>query len=380
MVSLWPWKKDDNSPSSFEKTLSTLSTKITNTQAQLDRTRASHRRLKVLSTLYLSFAYLVYAIVALLVVGWKNMGAYEWSGMAGGPVLIYLVRTIASTVYELRIESLNSKLKDQQAVRAKTIQKLKDATRYDSTMELLEKYGGGEVRAKGKKKSKDETADENETKSPGRQQQKRPDTGTRTNMPIPATANIQRHNMGPSHAGTPQQSGTGPYSTPQQHRGSPPNQQALEPSAEFSPNAFDTARPPPPAPGQQQYDVPSHWYDRIMDLLLGEDETAAKNRLVLICKRCRLVNGQAPPGTNSLAELGMWKCMGCGVENGEVDEGRRLVKEVLDRQGEGTSSDGGEESDVVDAHSVDTKKNDEKGDAKGGEDAPAVKRKAKGRK
>lgn len=307
------------------------------------------------------------------------MGAYEWSGMAGGPVLIYLVRTIASTIYELRIESLNSKLKDQQAVRAKTIQKLKDATRYDSTMELLEKYGGGEVRAKSKKKSKDEAADEGTTKSPGRQQQKRQDTGTRTNMPIPATANIQRQKMGPSHPGTPQQLGTGPYSTPQQHRGPSPNQQTIEPSAEFSPNAFDTARPPPPAMGQQQYDTPSHWYDRIMDLLLGEDETAAKNRLVLICKRCRLVNGQAPPGMNSLAELGLWKCMGCGAENGEVDEGRRLVKEVLGRQGEATSSDGGE-SDAVDAHSVETKMEVDKEDSNGDEHAPAVKSKAKGRK
>ncbi len=66
-----------------------------------------------------------------------------------------------------------------------------------------------------------------------------------------------------------------------------------------------------------------------MDLLLGEDEMAAKNRIVLICRNCRLVNGRAPPGTASLAELGLWKCMACGTVNGEVDEGKRIVKEVL---------------------------------------------------
>lgn len=66
-----------------------------------------------------------------------------------------------------------------------------------------------------------------------------------------------------------------------------------------------------------------------MDLLLGEDETASKNRIVLICKNCRLVNGQAPPGTNNLSDLGMWKCMGCGSSNGEVDEGKRIIREVL---------------------------------------------------
>lgn len=354
MVSLWPFGKDDNSPATFEKALSLLSTKITATQSKLDRTRASHRRLKVLSTLYLSFAYLVYAIVALLVVGWKNMGAYEWSGMAGGPVLIYLVRTISTTIYELRIEALNSKLKDQQGMRAKTIQKLKDATRYDSTAELLEKYGDGEPKPKSKKKGKDDGQDDGSKKSPRTEQQQNTQQSARTHIPIPATANIQR----PSNPNTP---GTGPYNTPQQQHRLPSPNQPIEPTAEFSPNAFESSRPRPSA---DQYDSPTHWYDRIMDLLLGEDETAAKNRLVLICKRCRLVNGQAPPGTNSLAELGLWKCMGCGAGNGEVDEGKKLVKEVLGQQSErGASTDGGnddgESSDMVEVQSVETQEEDE---------------------
>jgi hypothetical protein len=81
-----------------------------------------------------------------------------------------------------------------------------------------------------------------------------------------------------------------------------------------------------------QYDgaSASNWYDRVLDLLLGEDETAPKNRIVLLCKQCRLVNGQAPPGTKSLAEVGLWKCMACGASNGEIDEGSRIVREVLE--------------------------------------------------
>ena len=67
--------------------LSALSTKIANTQAKVDRTRSTSRRARVLCTLYLTFGYLVYAIVLVLVVGWKNMGAWEWSGVAGGPIL-----------------------------------------------------------------------------------------------------------------------------------------------------------------------------------------------------------------------------------------------------------------------------------------------------
>lgn len=107
----------------------------------------------------------------------------------------------------------------------------------------------------------------------------------------------------------------------------------MDTSAEFAPNAFD-GRPPPmsmqyPPAAAMAVPAESHWYDRILDTLLGEDETAAKNRIVLICSRCRLVNGQAPPGTKSLSELGMWKCMACGATNGEMDEGRRIVQEVL---------------------------------------------------
>ncbi len=54
---------------------------------RLDGTRSAARRTKVLWTLYLSFAYLVYAIVLVLVVGWAKMGPWEWAGVAGGPLV-----------------------------------------------------------------------------------------------------------------------------------------------------------------------------------------------------------------------------------------------------------------------------------------------------
>ena len=80
-------QRDSSSTASFEKTLSTLSVKIADSQSRLDRLRASSRRVKVLWTLYLAFAYTVYAIVLLLVVGYANLGALEWTALAGGPVV-----------------------------------------------------------------------------------------------------------------------------------------------------------------------------------------------------------------------------------------------------------------------------------------------------
>lgn len=320
----------------------------------------------MLWTLYLSFAYLVYAIVLFMVVGFKNLGPIEWTGVSGGPVLIYTIRTAVTAFFNFRIDTLSTRLKEQQIDREKTIQKLKDATKYDTTLELLEKYGGT-----GNKTKKGRTGPENDD-GPGGQGKKNPGGkgGRRTNIPPPATANIQRGGSRPSTSGsgTPQPGGPGgilgpaPSHYPQQQH-PPPLAQALEPSAEFAPNAFGPGSEPPThnyAPVQARAGE-SHWYDRMMELLLGEDETAAKNRFVLICQRCRLVNGQAAPGTKSLADVGGWKCMACGAMNGEVDEGKRIVDEVLAKQAAvnetGTDRQGDEElvwddeSDLVEVES-----------------------------
>ncbi|KAI1474714.1 hypothetical protein F4774DRAFT_319580 [Daldinia eschscholtzii] len=340
MVSFWPWKGDVSSPSSFEKTLSTLSNKITTTQTQLDRARSRARRIKVLWTLYLAFAYLVYAVVLTLVVGWQNLGPWEWTGMAGGPVFIYLVRTLTNAYFSFRIDTLESRLKDYQTERAKTIQKLKDATKYDSTLELLQKYGdSGEKRAQHRKQTLEgENVDSEQRKANNkktRQSAGADISGSRINIPPPPTANIQRPLHPPLLGGL----GSRPGSSHVPNNHAYPQDQ--QPTEEFAPNAG------PLPPSYSQYDVKPgshHWYDRIMDLMLGEDEMAPKNRIVLICQNCRLVNGQAPPGTQSLSELGRWKCMSCGALNGEMDEGKKIIREVL-RSNEPSTGSRGEDRD-----------------------------------
>lgn len=257
---------------------------------------------------------------------------------------------------------------------------MKDATKYDSTLELLEKYGGTDGNTKSKKKNT-EDGDADNKKSPARSRRQNPGPAQRTNMPPPATANIRRDPLPLSNPATPHPQGTGAQE--QHHLASPP--QRTEPSAEFAPNAFEAPRPSSAhLPGAQYETNPAglqnHWYDRIMDTLLGEDETAAKNRIVLICKQCRLVNGQAPPGTNSLAEVGLWKCMGCGASNGEENEGKRIVKEVLGGRGESAErTDDGHESDLVEVHGDEGSEEDGVPVKEEEETAGARKRKGKGR-
>ncbi|KAF3055249.1 hypothetical protein GL218_07721 [Daldinia childiae] len=364
MVSFWPWKGDVSSPSSFEKTLSTLSNKITTTQTQLDRARSRSRRIKVLWTLYLAFAYLVYAVVLTLVVGWQNIGPWEWTGMAGGPVFIYLVRTFTNAYFSFRIDTLESRLKDHQTERASTIQKLKDATKYDSTLELLEKYGGsGEKRVQPRKQTIEGENLSSEQRKGGNKKPRQGEgsdiSNSRVNIPPPPTANIQRP-LQPPILGAPE-SRPGSSRIPN-HHAPHLDQQSME---EFAPNAG----PLPPSYSHYEVNTGSHhWYDRIMDLMLGEDEMAPKNRIVLICKNCRLVNGQAPPGTQSLSELGRWKCMSCGATNGEMDEGKKIIREVL-RSNEPSTALGGDDRDSDLSSDLVKGENDSEdtGDTDGGE-------------
>jgi hypothetical protein len=87
--------------------------------------------------------------------------------------------------------------------------------------------------------------------------------------------------------------------------------------AEFAPNAFSNNN----GQGIEQ----PHWYDRLLDVLLGEDETQPRNRMVMICTSCRLVNGQAPPGIKTQEELGRWRCGSCGAWNGSESETSQML-------------------------------------------------------
>ncbi|KAL4799229.1 hypothetical protein BDV19DRAFT_355484 [Aspergillus venezuelensis] len=350
MVSLWPFKAEDNSPASFERTLSTLSTKITQTTARLDLHRQYARRFKALWTLYTSFIYLLYSIILALVLGWENWGVKEFAGILGGPILIYAVRKGASLYFEYRINKTRLYLESLEKQRDETIEKLKVATKYNSTQQLLEKYGGDspkQGRGKGEQKGKQEGG---KRKASGPQQ---PPQGQqqvqRTGLPPPPTANIRRPQQqqqlqSPSPHGHPSSPQPSPF--PPQQQLPPPPPGFDDPG--FAPNAFSTP------PQSQQYIEHSRWYDRLLDVLLGEDETQPKNRVVLICTNCRLVNGQAPPGMKSLEELGRWRCGGCGAWNGVESPATKALGDIGAgvKSLRGSSGDTGEIGSVSDAGSV----------------------------
>jgi hypothetical protein len=267
-------------------------------------------------------------------VGGKKWGAVEYSALAGSPLLfvhrvqsqhsnkltlsrsIYLIRTGISSYYTFRIDSVTRRLAEQQTERVKTIDRLKAATKYNSTQQLLEKYGGEPPQELPKPN----------LKGRGTSAQKNQDQPQRTRMVPPGTANIPRNRLAePQSLPQPLTPNTSLNIAPGLVPSTPVSSDTQPGPPEFAPNAFSAM---PLYDHNTESNADRKWYDRILDLLLGEDETSPRNRIVLICQNCRLVNGQAPPGIKRLQDVGRWRCVGCGGWNRIEDEGVKAIKEM----------------------------------------------------
>lgn len=213
--------------------------------------------------------------------------------------------------------------------REDAIEKLKASTKYNSTQQLLDKYGGKDNTDDiTNKVLKNITNDSRRSSLQGQSAPGSPVLHQRTGIPPPATANI-----GPR------------YSLPAIHHSA--SNESLQSASrmtiteEFAPNAYSPhteqssfIRHNPIQNSTTTNGVvgPAKWYDRLMDVILGDDETSPKNRIVLLCNNCRLINGQAPPGTKSLQELGKWKCFSCGADNGVENEVQKVVEKAAESE------------------------------------------------
>ena len=310
----------DTSPASFEKSLSATAKKIGLANASLEASRQQSRRLKALWTLYTSIAYLLYFMIVALVIGIKNGGIAELGALIGAPLVIYGVREAIARFYAYRNSNKQAHLETLQKQRDGIITKLKEATKYDSTQQLLEKYGGTPPKPQNPLNRTDNQNRQRDPLRPDRPMLIPPSTANVPRGPLTAPNALQNPQSGVSVSNPPLTAAAATPPWAQQH--SP-----VESSAEFAPNAF----PPSHYYAQTGTDLGApRWYDRFLDVLLGEDESHPKNRIILICKNCRLVNGQAPPGTKSLADIGKWRCSSCGKMNGEDTEMQKIVAEIQD--------------------------------------------------
>lgn len=239
---------------------------------------------------------------------------------------IYVVRALVGKFFDYRISTNAQHVEDLEKQREETIDKLKAATKYNSTQQLLEKYGGESP--KPSPRSNENPRKPNAKSNPSTPQQQQQQPVPRTGLMPPPTANINR-GLSPASPGaaTPPASSSSPQNLPPPPYGMPRSpfppshpQPQPQPNDEpgFAPNAFPSS----------QYIEQPHWYDRLLDVLLGDDETQPKNRIALLCTTCRLVNGQAAPGIKTPEELGRWRCASCGAWNGHESEASQVLANI----------------------------------------------------
>ncbi|KAK6347806.1 hypothetical protein TWF718_005631 [Orbilia javanica] len=339
MVSLWPFGGQDNSPDAFEKKLSSLAAQILDHEKRLIRLRTRGRRIKGLWTLYTLIAWVIYASILTLVVRLENANIYQIGVLGGSPFVVYVIRQSIKRYYEWRVHNVDASLETYREQQKETIEKLKAVTKYDSTQALLDKYtktatttgaelnpppvlqGNGPNQARpgqqpntppGTLRKRHGSAHKGNTASPSPnrlQAERRHDDRPGT----PLLNEIPPHEILP-HEFPPQEGFPPAIFPPHMVGGVPPVMENI-PMGQFMP-------PPPEEPRQPQ------WYDRFLDVLLGEDEMSAKNRYALICSNCRQVNGLAPPGTTNIEDV-RYICGRCGAENGKPE-----VKELIGKLAE----------------------------------------------
>lgn len=238
---------------------------------------------------------------------------------------IYAVRYTLTAIYDYRLNSNQTYLDSLNQQRNDAIEKFKSATKYNSTQELLQKYGAAPAQPSTPKSAPTSAG----KRKSGANDTSKQSTPQRTGLPPPPTANIRRPpsgNFSPEAPSGPPQPFPYPQQTPprQQQRNSLTNSPVSpDISASFAPNAFTSSSSAPP-----QYSESSQrqWYDRIFDVILGEDETRASNRIALVCQHCKLVNGQAPPGVKRMEDVGRWRCAECRGWNGVETEVHKILE------------------------------------------------------
>ena len=123
---------------------------------------------------------------------------------------------------------------------------------------------------------------------------------------------------------------------------------------QFHPSAFS----PPPSPSLAPQEHRSKTFlDRVLDLLVGEDENAADHRYALICRHCRAHNGLAPPGERG-EDVG-YLCGRCGGWNGP-DPNKKDQSKTKDVISQAKEGDPVQREKAVENMTLETVKQDKK--------------------
>lgn len=238
--------------------------------------------------------------------GYRQRSPVNLSALITIPFGIWAVRWTLTRWYGWLSRTNDESLKALLAQRHEMVEELKQKTNFYSTQALLDRFDPDS------KSSKSEKTEKNG--KPGKQ--------------------------GPKSNASAQSSGQKPG---QAKQGEAPAGQApgLQGPQVPLPKGFDPQSARMLKSTQVAY-VPK-WYDRILDLIVGEDEYSSRQRYALICRNCKAHNGLAQPG--EVPEDVVYICPHCGTLNGHPKEKTQHDKEFEKESGKETEKEFEKESE-----------------------------------
>lgn len=261
-------------PDTFEKELTQLTKQISDTQQHIYSLKGKSKRWvfslsKIFLTTYALILVYIYQkvprspIARNKIVNFiKSQSNDQLMVLVGFPVVGYLIVYLINSIFRLSVGRREKYLQSLKKKHSLKIEELKKITNFNTTNDLLNKYGNQDE----KKKSKDETGNKSATKK---------------------------------QLGASRQIDT-------------PNAQQQQQQQQIIKRLQNLQENPP-------VQKPRTFQDRVLDFIVGSDNNeATENRYALICKQCLTHNGLAPPGSTNPFKVS-YICPNCGFLNGETE-------------------------------------------------------------
>lgn len=293
------------------------------------------RRVNGIFTLYSILLYAAYTIFTFLRYNSTTRSLSYISGLVLAPFLIWAIRRIIfwwfTRLTTSNAEYINALRSEQQ----EKIEELKQSTNFYSTKALLERFDSNFDKTNKRKSVVKGTAFGQQPSAPNSQPKIQKEASSKGKDP--AQQLNRGHNSSNSIAAADFEFAP---NLPSLQAPSSPG----KPELPQSPTAQPPTQPPPPQQRHQQRGQPLQelqayplgpvynanyqpsWYDKILDIIVGEDEYSPKSRYALICQNCRRHNGLAQPG--ELPQYVIYICPQCGFRNGQEKKKRKETKSM----------------------------------------------------
>ncbi|KAF9927147.1 hypothetical protein FBU30_003462 [Linnemannia zychae] len=276
--------------SDYEKILSDLDSNIRKAEMRLSAINLREKRMLGLWLIYSVLSWIGYtAVFALYLHHQYYHDSQTWAIAAAvvilGPLVIYFGRSVIAQWYKRAKTNEESQLSLLRADQRLKVEELKKKTAYYSTKTLLERYDPSSQRPNGTRPS----GPDGKSNSGQQNGQPRPQNIMDPGLRQRQGQGIINGQMGPAQQGRPMGVPTGMQ---------PPHVSQI-PQGQF--NGPRGSQQMPYGPGQHSHPMPPyqpsinerHWYDKIVDVIVGEEGPDSK--YALICGQCFAHNGLALP-------------------------------------------------------------------------------------